>query len=422
MHMFFYVFITSIANIIYKFSSSLTRMFIATYIGIGQGSDIILYIISMPFRIRRFYCDLSIRNILIPTYKEKGINTLLIILPWITTLIILVNLILHGCIFFMSETFLSNFFRSNNLQHTLYLFNIILPYMFFFIINNILNTFLDFKKHFFFTSIMSTIYNICIISSIYLYQFSNDPSINISIYILISGIIQLFITILYFYYQQIPLKIIYAPFIEVKNYFYNIFKNNIGEYAIQINVLVSSAIIYTIPKGITYMILALNLYYVPITIFGKAIRTTILPILCTEKDPQKSFLYSSFYTMLICLGLTYFFFFSTETIIDLLLIKKHKYTIMDIKYITNNLSIFYLGLTPQIMSYIPLSYLYSRKIIWPTVYIAIFTSILNITLNYFTLEYLYYYTYTTNFSLVFWVYTSLLYIACYYYYDKNIQN
>lgn len=299
-------------------------LLIAATLGAGLHSDIFVLAIKMPSVFRRVFAEGAFNQSFMPNLSKvskKGEFCYKILITFSITICILCILVSIFSSFFTSIFALGFSKELINMSKPFVVINFWYLFLIFFVV--FLTALLNYKQKFFIASMVSAIFNLCVIIACLLCD-KNDK-INalyfLSYGVIISGFLQIFILLIaaknnpilkamFLYIKQSPKK--HTQNIT-KGFYKNFFYASIGGGATQISVILDTTIAsFLASASISYMYYANRVFLLPVSLLATALASVIFPkILLKIKNKndkevlnifKKSFEFLGFLLILATIG------------------------------------------------------------------------------------------------------------------------
>ncbi|MDN5248352.1 MAG: murein biosynthesis integral membrane protein MurJ [Wolbachia endosymbiont of Tyrophagus putrescentiae] len=292
--MFKSVFTFGFFTAISRISGLIRDIAIATVIGATSLADIFFSAFRFANLFRAFFAEGAFTTSFIPLYsaelqnKKKAFAFASSIIS--ITLIILVIFCLTMEVFFpyIVKIFTPGFDQSK-VTLTVTLSRVMLPYIVFISIASLIGGMLQVKDHFASTAISPIILNISLIVSLFI-PYIGTPAHNLSIAVLIGGILQLLLMLFSAYKLKanfsFSLKL--GSSSKVKLFFKRIIPAIINNCITQISVWVDTIMASFLPNAVSYIYYADRLTQLPQGIVGTAIGTVLLPVIAKQVNDTAS--------------------------------------------------------------------------------------------------------------------------------------
>jgi len=187
---------------------------------------------------------------------------------------------------YMTEIFTPGFDQSK-FALTVTLSRIMLPYIIFVSIASLIGGMLQVKQHFASTAIAPILLNLCLIISLFL-PYIKTPVHNLSIAVLIGGVLQLLLIIFSAYRLKSAFSFSLKLSNEVKLFFKRVIPAIINNCVTQISVWIDTIMASFIPNAVSYIYYADRLNQLPQGIIGVAIGTVLLPLISKQMNDTEN--------------------------------------------------------------------------------------------------------------------------------------
>ncbi len=172
-------------------------------------------------------------------------------------------------------------FDQSKFTLTVTLSRIMMPYIIFVSIASLIGGMLQVKQHFASTAIAPIVLNLCLIISLFV-PYVKTPAHNLSIAVLIGGILQLLLIL----FSAYKLKAAFSFSLELSNeirlFFKRVIPAIINNCVTQISLWIDTIMASFIPNAVSYIYYADRLNQLPQGIIGTAIGTVLLPLISKQ--------------------------------------------------------------------------------------------------------------------------------------------
>lgn len=172
-------------------------------------------------------------------------------------------------------------FDQSKFTLTVTLSRIMMPYIIFVSIASLIGGMLQVKQHFASTAIVPIVLNLCLIISLFV-PYVKTPAHNLSIAVLIGGILQLLLILFSAYKLKAAFSFSLELSNEVRLFFKRVIPATINNCVIQISVWIDTIMASFIPNAVSYIYYADRLNQLPQGIIGTAIGTVLLPLISKQ--------------------------------------------------------------------------------------------------------------------------------------------
>jgi putative peptidoglycan lipid II flippase len=187
---------------------------------------------------------------------------------------------------YMIQVFTPGFDQSK-FALTVTLSRIMLPYIIFVSIASLIGGMLQVKQHFASTAIAPIILNLCLIISLFM-PYIETPVHNLSIAVLIGGILQLLLIL----FSAYKLKAVFSFSLKLSNkvklFFKRVIPAVINNCVTQISLWIDTIMASFIPNAVSYIYYADRLNQLPQGVIGTAIGTVLLPLISKQVNDTKN--------------------------------------------------------------------------------------------------------------------------------------
>ncbi|QUI60834.1 MULTISPECIES: murein biosynthesis integral membrane protein MurJ [unclassified Wolbachia] len=281
--MFKSIFTFSFFTAISRISGLIRDVLIATVIGATSLADIFFSSFRFANLFRSFFAEGAFTTSFIPLYSaesydnKKAFNFASSVISITFIILVIFCLITQTFFPYMIKIFTPGF-DQNKFTFTVTLSKIMMPYIIFVSIASLIGGMLQVKQHFASTAISPIILNLCLIISLFL-PYIETPAHNLSIAVLIGGILQLLLII----FSAYKLKAFFSFSLELSNevklFFKRVIPAIINNCVIQISVWIDTIMASFIPNAVSYIYYADRLNQLPQGVIGTAIGTVLLPLI-----------------------------------------------------------------------------------------------------------------------------------------------
>lgn len=172
-------------------------------------------------------------------------------------------------------------FDQSKFTLTVTLSRIMMPYIIFVSIASLIGGMLQVKQHFASTAIAPIVLNLCLIISLFV-PYVKTPAHNLSIAVLIGGILQLLLILFSAYKLKAAFSFSLELSNEVRLFFKRVIPAIINNCVTQISLWIDTIMASFIPNAVSYMYYADRLNQLPQGIIGTAIGTVLLPLISKQ--------------------------------------------------------------------------------------------------------------------------------------------
>jgi len=172
-------------------------------------------------------------------------------------------------------------FDQSKFTLTVTLSRIMMPYIIFVSIASLIGGMLQVRQHFASTAIAPIVLNLCLIISLFV-PYIKTPAHNLSIAVLIGGILQLLLILFSAYKLKAAFSFSLELSNEVRLFFKRVIPATINNCVIQISVWIDTIMASFIPNAVSYIYYADRLNQLPQGIIGTAIGTVLLPLISKQ--------------------------------------------------------------------------------------------------------------------------------------------
>jgi len=169
-------------------------------------------------------------------------------------------------------------FDQSKFTLTVTLSRIMMPYIIFVSIASLIGGMLQVKQHFASTAIAPIVLNLCLIISLFV-PYVKTPAHNLSIAVLIGGILQLLLILFSAYKLKAASSFSLELSNEVRLFFKRVIPATINNCVTQISLWIDTIMASFIPNAVSYIYYADRLNQLPQGIIGTAIGTVLLPLI-----------------------------------------------------------------------------------------------------------------------------------------------
>jgi putative peptidoglycan lipid II flippase len=281
---FTFSFLTAISRI-----SGLVRdICIARVIGTSYLADIFFSAFRFTNLFRAFFAEGAFTTSFIPLYSYKnnkeGDNFASSVI-FITFIILLLFCLITQAFLPILIKFFTPGFDQEKFYMTVTLSRIMSPYIIFISIASLIGGMLQVKNHFASTAILPIILNLSLTISLFL-PYIKTPVHNLSISVLIGGIVQLVLILFIAYKSNIRFTLNIQLSDKVKLFFNRVVPAIINNCVTQINMWIDTIIASSLPNAVSYIYYADRLVQLPQGIIGVAISTVLLPMIAKQLNNQ----------------------------------------------------------------------------------------------------------------------------------------
>jgi putative peptidoglycan lipid II flippase len=172
-------------------------------------------------------------------------------------------------------------FDQSKFTLTVTLSRIMMPYIIFVSIASLIGGMLQVKQHFASTAIAPIVLNLCLIISLFV-PYVKTPAHNLSIAVLIGGILQLLLILFSAYKLKAAFSFSLELSNEVRLFFKRVIPATINNCVTQISLWIDTIMASFIPNAVSYIYYADRLNQLPQGIIGTAIGTVLLPLISKQ--------------------------------------------------------------------------------------------------------------------------------------------
>ncbi|APR98259.1 murein biosynthesis integral membrane protein MurJ [Wolbachia endosymbiont of Folsomia candida] len=290
--MFKSIFTFSFFTAISRISGLIRDVFIATVIGATSLADIFFSSFRFANLFRAFFAEGAFTTSFIPLYsaeshdEKKAFNFASSVISITLIILVIFCLIMQISLPYMVQVFTPGFDQSK-FALTVTLSRIMLPYIIFVSVASLIGGMLQVNQHFASTAIAPIILNLCLIISLFL-PYIETPAHNLSIAVLIGGILQLLLIM----FSAYKLKAIFSFSLElsdkVKLFFKRVIPATVNNCVMQISVWIDTIMASFIPNAVSYIYYADRLNQLPQGVIGTAIGTVLLPLISKQVNDTES--------------------------------------------------------------------------------------------------------------------------------------
>lgn len=174
-------------------------------------------------------------------------------------------------------------FDQSKFTLTVTLSRIMMPYIIFVSIASLIGGMLQVKQHFASTAIAPIVLNLCLIISLFV-PYVKTPAHNLSIAVLIGGILQLLLILFSAYKLKAAFSFSLEFSNEIRLFFKRVIPAIINNCVTQISLWIDTIMASFIPNAVSYIYYADRLNQLPQGIIGTAIGTVLLPLISKQVD------------------------------------------------------------------------------------------------------------------------------------------
>ncbi|WP_088415218.1 murein biosynthesis integral membrane protein MurJ [Wolbachia endosymbiont of Wuchereria bancrofti] len=286
--MFKSIFTFSFFTAVSRISGLIRDILIAMVVGATSLADVFFSSFRFANLFRAFFAERAFTTSFIPLYSaesrdsKRAFNFASSVIS--ITFIIVLNFCLITQTFFsyMVQIFTPGFDQSK-LALTVTLSRIMMPYIIFASIASLIGGMLQVKQHFALTAITPIILNLCLIASL-LVPCIKTPAHNLSIAVLIGGMLQLLLMLFGAYKLKAFFFFSMKLSNEVKLFFKRVIPAIINNCVIQISLWIDTIMASFIPNAVSYIYYADRLNQLPQGVVGTAIGTVLLPLISKQAN------------------------------------------------------------------------------------------------------------------------------------------
>jgi putative peptidoglycan lipid II flippase len=178
-------------------------------------------------------------------------------------------------------------FDQSKFTLTVTLSRIMMPYIIFVSIASLIGGMLQVKQHFASTAIAPIVLNLCLIISLFV-PYVKTPAHNLSIAVLIGGILQLLLILFSAYKLKAAFSFSLELSNEVRLFFKRVIPATINNCVTQISLWIDTIMASFIPNAVSYIYYADRLNQLPQGIVGTAIGTVLLPLISKQMNDTEN--------------------------------------------------------------------------------------------------------------------------------------
>tara|TARA_E500000178_G_scaffold355831_1_gene430022 strand:- start:1364 stop:2920 length:1557 start_codon:yes stop_codon:yes gene_type:complete len=335
------------------------RDFIFAFVfGSSSGADSFLLAFRLPNLFRRLFAEGAISNAIIPIYLDikKKSNKKFAELFSNSVFSYLILLLLFFSILaevFMLEivTFLAPGFSTELLKKTTFLASIMFPYLILISASSFIGALLNANGRFALWAFSPIILNLGMITALAVsYIYSTLPELTLAWFVIISGIFQLLIMIIWSAKKNIKIRLIIPSYsLEVKKLFSLLLPNILAGGILQVNQFIGLMFASSIVGAISWLYYADRIVQLPLGVFVISISTVLLTVLSKEqlKKNKKSINKSIESACLLMLCLTLISMVGLLVLSDLIvdiLFKRGKFGLGDVFATSDAIVMYSIGL------------------------------------------------------------------------------
>lgn len=385
------------------------EMLFANIFGVNAFSDIYAVAVKLPNFFRKFFAEGALNAVFVPKFStllttdsdknirifaNKIFSTLIVGLLFF---VLFLEIIMPSIISIVAPGFRDN---PEIFVNTIHFSRLMFPYILLISIVALMSGMLNSMHHFSAPAAISIVLNISLTTSLIIGKiFSNKISLTFIMHLLsasmiIGGIVQC--VILWFKCKKNGLILVFAKSFftpEIKKLFKATIPGMIGASVMQINVFIDLAFASLLPTGsVSYLNYSDRINQLPISLFGVAIGTTLLPSLAkhwAKGESEEAYLTQNkaiLFGFLFVIPATIGLFVLAEPIVDLLY-GHGKFTPYAVEQTMLALKAFIFGLPTYVLTKIFSTIFFANKDTRTPVIIAAISVFVNGVLNYILLGY-----------------------------------
>ncbi len=356
----------SIATLVSRIFGYLRDVFMASSLGLSTLSDAFTLAFKLPNLFRTIFAEGALNSVFIPFFiqqkNEKGETYAIEIASTFFTFLLLATTVVV-IVIEVQMSVIINFFASGfkqdheKLRLTVLLARITFPYLIFISLSSLLISIMNSYRKFFIGALSPLILNIVMIISLIITEKNSETTvINLSIAVLVGGLVQLILNYYFIFKSRLKLRINkLANLKDLKKMLKNMLPIIFGSGITQINLWVGTIIASKIPAAISIIYYAERLNQFPLAIIGTAVGTVLLPelskiilsndILKTNKTQNNALIVALFFTLPSSLALV-----SIGDLIIQVLFERQEFLRQDTINVAATLAIIALGLPSFVIS------------------------------------------------------------------------
>lgn len=393
----------------FSFFTLISRIFgfvrdiaIAYKMGAGSGSDIFFVALKLPNFFRRIFAEGALSQAFVPIYSKeldkdksrahKFASEVLFFIALSTFILtILVELFTPQIISLFAPGFASD---PQKFLEVVQAARITFPYLFFISLVSFYSGMLYSHGVFAPGAVVPVIFNLGLIIGILFFSSSlSDPSITLSVSLLISGFVQLLFILLFVFNKRIfVLPRLYSGSKEqTSQFFKRLLPAAFAASIVQINVWVDMIFASYIPNSVSYLYYAERLVQLPLALIGTALGIVLLPriskLLANHKDKEtvitteRAILMGLLFAIPASMAL---FILSDDIFIALFM--RGEFTLNDVHSCSRAMKILIFGMPAYVMIKITMPHFHARGDMKTPMFIAIAGVCINVLLNYFLMQ------------------------------------
>ena len=266
------------------------------------------------------------------------------------------------------------------------LLKIMLPYGFFISVTSIFTAILNSRQHFSIPAMTPIILNVLMIACLIISPLFPQPIYVVALAVLIAGVVQCLIQIPVLLKLKVRLKpILKWPSQRLIGFLKRLLPAIFGASIIQISLLIETIFASFLPTGsLSWLYYAEQLNQFPLSIFGIALATVILPYLArtvSNEDYSKILNFAVGFTLIIAVPATAAIIILAKPLMITLFRYGH-FTAFDVSQSSRVLIALAAGLSGFILIKVCVSALYARRNMKAVIRIGLFAILINILLNF----------------------------------------
>ncbi|QIT35748.1 murein biosynthesis integral membrane protein MurJ [Wolbachia endosymbiont of Brugia pahangi] len=290
--MFKSIFTFSFFTAVSRISGLIRDILIAMVVGATSLADVFFSSFRFASLFRAFFAERAFATSFVPLYSaesrdsKRAFNFASSVIS--ITFIIVLNfcLIMQTFFSYIVQIFTPGFDQSK-LALAVTLSRIMMPYIIFASIASLIGGMLQVKQHFASTAIAPIILNLCLIASL-LVPYIKTPAHNLSIAVLIGGMLQLLLMLFGAYKLKAFFFFSMKLSNEVKLFFKRVIPAIINSCVIQISLWIDTIMASFIPNAVSYIYYADRLNQLPQGVVGTAIGTVLLPLISKQANDTEN--------------------------------------------------------------------------------------------------------------------------------------
>ena len=350
--------------------------------------------LKLPNLFRRIFGEGALSSVFIPMYTQKKIvsseDALLFswnIIAWLVVLlgsiVVIMVIFMKPLMIFIAPGFIGT---SDNFDVAVLLCQITIPYLVFISVAALIGGILNSERKFFAFAFVPCLLNIVIVGFTLLAQPYIEPSIAISISVLLGGMTQVAFMIFFLKKANIRMRFIFPSLNgDVKQFLSNMLPATVSAGVTQISLFISQSIASFAPGAIAVLSYADRIYQLPLSIIGTTLSTILLPELSKLKfenrdDAEKTKIAALKFGGLLSFPSAVGIIALAYPIIELIY-ERGAFTMQDTINTSNTIMIFAIGLPAFIFNKIYTSIFYAHQDTKTLMRITIYSLVISVILN-----------------------------------------